>query len=100
MTRPVRTLRAAGEEFAAAVRWYEQQRTGLGAEFFTAVSDTTAPIQDHPEIGAPVSEDQRTRRVLLPRFPYQRVYRLMADEVVIVAVAHSRRQPGYWRDRG
>lgn len=34
MTRAVRNIRAAQEEFAAAVRWYEEQRTGLGAEFF------------------------------------------------------------------
>lgn len=37
MTRTVRNIRAAREEFIAAVQWYEEQRPGLGAEFFDAV---------------------------------------------------------------
>jgi hypothetical protein len=33
------------------------------------------------------------------RFPYQIVYRRRPDEIVIVAVAHVKRKPGYWKDR-
>lgn len=40
-----------------------------------------------------------TRRIVLPRFPYSVVYEVHADHIVIVAVAHQRRRPGYWRDR-
>lgn len=99
MTRAIRSLRAAGEEFAAAVEWYEEQRVGLGAEFFDAVAETTARIQSHPEIGTPASADTLTRRALVPRFPYQIVYRPSADQIVIIAVAHLKRRPGYWRER-
>jgi plasmid stabilization system protein ParE len=99
VTRAVRNLRAASEEFAAAVQWYEEQRPGLGAEFYDAVIETTDRIETHPEIGAPVSPDQRTRRLLVQRFPYQAVYHLLADEVIIVAVAHLKRRPGYWKKR-
>ena len=99
MTRALRNLQAAGEEFAAAVQWYEQQRPGLGGEFFEAVSDTTTRVHNHPEIGAPLSADQRTRRVLVNRFPYQVVYRVLPHEIVIVAVAHVKRRPGYWKNR-
>lgn len=99
MIRSVRNLRAASEEFAAAVSWYEQQRAGLGAEFFDAIAETTARIQANPGIGAPASEDEGTRRVLVSRFPYQVVYRLRAGEIVLVAIAHLKRRPGYWRDR-
>ena len=98
MTRILRNLRAAREEFAAAVRWYEEQRPGLGGEFFDAVVHATSLIQAQPEIGAS-SPDHRTRRVLVQRFPYQVVYRVSADEIVIVAIAHLKRQPGYWKRR-
>lgn len=99
MTRTVRNIRAAREEFAAAVRWYEEQRPGLGAEFYDAVVETTDRIEAHPEIGTPASPDQRTRRVLVQRFPYQVIYRLLPDEIVIIAIAHLKRRPGYWKER-
>ncbi len=98
MTRTFRNLKEAREEFAAAVRWYEQQRSGLGGEFFDAVVHATSLIQAQPEIGT-LSRDRRTRRVLLERFPYQVVHRLSPEEIVIVAIAHLKRQPGYWRKR-
>lgn len=39
------------------------------------------------------------RRVLTTRFPYALIHRTPPDEIVIVAVAHTSRRPGYWRDR-
>jgi len=98
VTRTLRNLKEAREEFAAAVRWYEEQRPGLGGEFFDAVVHATSLIQAQPEIGA-LSRDRRTRRVLVQRFPYQVIYRLSVDEIVIVAIAHLKRRPGYWRKR-
>jgi toxin ParE1/3/4 len=98
VTRAIRNLKAASEEFAAAILWYDEQRPGLGGEFFDAVVHAISLIQEQPEIGTP-SPDQRTRRVLVQRFPYQVVYRLAVDEIVIVAIAHSKRRPGYWRKR-
>jgi plasmid stabilization system protein ParE len=40
-----------------------------------------------------------TRRMVLQRFPYVIVFRETAAGVEIIAVAHGRRRPGYWRDR-
>lgn len=99
MNRTIRTVHEASNEFAEAVRWYEEQRQGLGAEFYESVVETTARIQDNPACGPPVSKDERTRRLLVSRFPYQVVYRLREDEIVIVAVAHVKRRPKYWRGR-
>ena len=93
----MRNLPAASEEFAAAVEWYEEQRKGLGADFYDAVIEATFLIEDQPDIG--VSDpDTQTRRVMVKRFPYQVVYVASEEEIVIVAIAHSRRQPGYWRE--
>ena len=99
MTRALRNLRAAREEFAEAVRRYTEQRAGLGVEFFDEVAATTARLEVYPEIGAPVSQDRLTRRLLVPRFPYQVVYRLTPSEIVILAVAHLKRRPNYWKNR-
>lgn len=98
MILPARNLKLASEEFSAAVVWYEKQRSGLGAEFFDAVGHIVSLIQAQPEMGT-LSKDRRTRRVLVPRFPYEVVYQVFEDEIVIVAIAHSKRRPDYWKKR-
>jgi plasmid stabilization system protein ParE len=83
-----------------AVRWYEEHRRGLGTELFEAVSATLAQIQEHPEIGATYHFDRSIRRVRVPRFPYQVIYRLSpADPIIVLAFAHLKRRPNYWKGR-
>jgi plasmid stabilization system protein ParE len=99
VNRPVRSSEPASDELAEAVRWYEARRAGLGGEFFDTVVATLFLIEANPEIGTALSTDHQTRRVLLDKFPYQIVYRLRPTEIVIVAVAHLKRRPEYWKDR-
>jgi plasmid stabilization system protein ParE len=99
VNRPVRSSEPASDELGEAVRWYERRRAGLGGEFFDAVVATVSLIETNPEIGTTISPDGQTRRVLVARFPYQVVYRLRPTEMVIVAIAHLKRRPGYWRNR-
>ena len=42
---------------------------------------------------------RRARRYVFPRFPFSLVYRLRGDEIEVIAVAHGRRRPAYWRSR-
>jgi hypothetical protein len=42
---------------------------------------------------------RRARRYVFPLFPFSLVYHLRGDEVEVLAVAHGRRRPGYWRSR-
>ncbi len=97
--RPVRTSEPASDEFSEAVRWYDARRSGLGGEFFDAVAATLSLVESNPEIGTTISTDGQTRRVLVARFPYQVVYRLRRTEIAIVAIAHLKRRPGYWKNR-
>ena len=99
MKRRSRASEPASDEFTEAVRWYEVRRPGLGAEFFNAVASTVSLIEANPEIGTTISMDGLTRRVLVARFPYQVVYRLRPTEIVIAAIAHLKRRPGYWQHR-
>ena len=68
-----RISHSASAEFAEAVRWYEQKRSGLGGEFFDAVTHAIELIRTRPEIGAAAG---RTRSWLLTRFPYRLIYRV------------------------
>ncbi len=99
MKRGVRITEPASEELTDAVRWYETRRPGLGAELFDAVVATIELIERQPEIGTAAFPDPQTKRALIVRFPYQVVYRLDQSEVVVVAIAHLKRRPGYWKHR-
>lgn len=96
MKHTFRIIHEASAEFTDAVVWYEERRTGLGAEFFDAVSAIIGLIGEEPELGAAISSMPSHRRRLVSRFPYEVVYRVTTSEVTIVAIAHLRRRPGYW----
>jgi len=86
-------------ELTEAVRWYESKRARLGGELLDQFSALITRLTLNPESGSPISADQKTRRLLVPRFPYQVVYRVCPDEIVVVALAHLKRRPGYWKHR-
>ena len=99
MTRRLRNLELASAELEAAVRWYEERRRGLGAEFFDAVATTVALIAEQPEAGTAIEGMRSTRRVLVRRFPYQIVYHFTPTDITIAAIAHLKRKPHYWKRR-
>jgi plasmid stabilization system protein ParE len=75
----------------AAFEWYERQRTGLGDEFLAALARAEEVVRANPFAYRVVRRD--ARRVMLRRFPYQIIYRVVADFVVVVACLHGRRSP-------
>ena len=97
--RRLRIAKPASEELADAVRWYEAQRPGLGGDLYDAVNGTIESITRQPELGSTDYADRLSRRVLISRFPYHVVYRLEADAIIILAIAHMKRRPGYWKHR-
>ena len=54
-------------------------------------------LGEYPEAGALVFRGHR--RFLMDGFPYAVHYRLEGQYVLIVAVAHTSRRPGYWLNR-
>ncbi len=97
MTLPVEFHPEARAEFDAAMRYYEMERTGLGTSFVSEMQAAAEYAQRTPHAGAPVSDN--LRRVFVRRFPYYLLYAVEETRVYILAVAHFRRRPGYWRSR-
>lgn len=96
--KPVIFHEEAKAELGEAVAYYEQQRTGLGLDLLSAVEEGVLRIQQNPQWGAPY-KDTTLRHVLVRRFPYVIFYTERSDFIWIVAVAHGRRRPDYWRRR-
>jgi toxin ParE1/3/4 len=98
----VRVLTEAESEVAEAAQWYEEQREGLGLEFLDSFSGAVESIEQHPQrflqikVGRTARE---VRRALFRRFPYKVVFEVRPDEILILAVAHDKRRPYYWKKR-
>jgi plasmid stabilization system protein ParE len=91
----VRPLAEADLEDAA--RWYDDERAGLSARFFSDVDRTFARIRELPFQFPPVASE--VRRALLHTFPYAVYFRVSDQAVVVLAVLHLRRNPKIWRGR-
>lgn len=70
---------------------------GLGEEFLVEVSTVVESLVAYPERHPMVYRE--TRRANLRRFPYSLFYRIIDDEVVVVACIHGRRHPRLWQSR-
>lgn len=88
---------ATGRELTDSAEYYESRLPGLGADFLGEIGRLLDLLNENPEIGAVVEAPYR--RVVLNRFPFSVVYRLKESTLRIVAVAHQRRKPGYWKGR-
>jgi len=58
-----------------------------------AIEDVSRSPQQFPLFHA------GTRRALLRPFPFLVVFREHTDRIEIIAIAHAKRRPGYWRER-
>lgn len=97
--KPWRFHRDIPEEVERTTRWYEKQRSGLGDEFVVVLDAVLARLEERPGVASVAPEDERARRVLLPRFPFALVFVELEDHFLVVAVAHLKRRPGYWLTR-
>jgi hypothetical protein len=68
MTVSINFRPEAVEEIDATFQWYEEQRRGLGEEFFSALLSQLDRIRDYPEGWAVLY--RRIRACPMQRFPY------------------------------
>jgi toxin ParE1/3/4 len=78
-----------------AVRFYESRVPGLGASFLRVLDDTIVRIARDPQRFGFYEKPARSLRV--PGFPYRELFTDEPEFVLILAVAHLSRQPGWWR---
>lgn len=87
----------ARTEAVESALFYEDRQEGLGYRFLAAVEDRERFIRSLPNAGTP--SDEGTRRFGVRKFPFALVYKEYDDHILIVAVAHYSRKPGYWKAR-
>ena len=98
MTAPRFSFRRdATADLARAYRWYEDEAAGLGEKLLAAIGEAAAAAAAGPEQYPVVRGD--VRRALVDRFPYAVFFRMRRGQVVVIAVAHHRRDPRVWQSR-
>lgn len=87
----------ARREALEAYQWYAQRSEDAAEIFQDELQAAGAAIQKAPELWGHYLFG--TRRYLMKRYPFVIVYRVGSHRIEILAVAHGRRKPGYWKGR-
>ncbi len=97
MGRPVEIHADAAAEAREAWQWYATNSTKAAQVFQQQFERAVERIANRPEFCTPYLHG--TRMCLLRKFPYLVVFHMRESTVYIVAVAHAKRRPGYWKTR-
>ncbi|NOX99935.1 MAG: type II toxin-antitoxin system RelE/ParE family toxin [Verrucomicrobia bacterium] len=90
------TTEARSDIFDAA-DYYEQKEIGLGQRFRDEIAEILITVSSAPFLWR--ERSGKYRRVNCPVFPYYIAYVVRDESIVIVAIAHGSRKPGFWHDR-
>ena len=85
------------QELVEAVLWYESKEPGLGKRFRLEVGHVLGRIIEDPLLWRERAGGYR--RVNCPVFPYYIPYFIREQKIIVIALAHGRRKPGYWKSR-
>ena len=90
--------RLAIRKYRSARNWYREQSVEVAERFAVAIDQAVNRIVARTEMLPALARSYRYVRV--SRFPYILIFRRVDDDIVmVVAVAHTSRRPGYWRRR-
>ena len=93
----IRFLTLAQQDVDDAVVWLDENANGKGRDFLDELDRVVRLVNAYP-LASPEIEPEIRRR-LFARFPYALVYGIDQRTIVVVAIAHSHREPRYWFDR-
>lgn len=87
----------AEADIAAAVVYYDEQRSGLGDEFLDRVRDVLHTLKRNPFLATTSYND--IRQTMVRPFPYVISYLVEGNRIVVIAVLHGHRDPSSWKSR-
>ena len=93
----VEFLGAARLDFDESFDWYAKRSVNAALRFVGAVDAALVKVATNPTQFA--SPDGLHRECPVKKFPYRIVYRIVENQVLVVAIAHAKRRPGYWQER-
>lgn len=93
----VEFIEEAFYEYQDAIEFYDYQSKGLGKKFSKEFDKTISIIKKYPQSFTQFT--QNTRKAVVSIFPYNIIYSIIDEKIIILAVAHQHRKPNYWISR-
>jgi plasmid stabilization system protein ParE len=90
--------RAAVQDIAEGMDFYDAEQAGLGERFRDEVAQLLRRIEANPQL-YPRAERTPFRKAVLRVFPYCIYYCVAGEKVVVIAVHDARRDPRRWQER-
>lgn len=88
----------AAREYRDSLNWYAERSRRSAERFEQAIDLVLNQILEKPSRYG--QYDDNHREAILTRFPFSMIYRVMPNgDVLIIAIAHASREPGYWELR-
>jgi plasmid stabilization system protein ParE len=94
---PVVIRPEAQQDLLDARDWYDRQQFGVGDKFTAEFNAVIENLMARPQLFGVVWHDVRAGH--LRRFPYIVHYRILDDQVEVLAVLHARRHHSTWQSR-
>jgi plasmid stabilization system protein ParE len=95
--KPIRVHPEARAEARKAVLWYLEQSESAAIGFSAELQDVFLAIRKDPQLYPKYLHG--AQRNVLDRYPFSVIYCELLDAIQIIAVAHAKRRPGYWKQR-
>lgn len=86
----------AEREYLEAIEWYEKESAGLGLQLLLEVEDTLNTLRQNAYFEIRYLD---LRLLNVKRFPYQIIYRLRENQIIIVSFFHGHRDPEIWKQK-
>ncbi len=88
---------AAEVDFTESLKWYadrsKEAARAFSAEFDRALTQIVEQPERFPNC------DERHRYYMMRRFPFRIIFRIVAEGIIVIAVAHTSRSPDFWAER-
>lgn len=99
MSYKITILPIADLDIRENIKWYNEQKTGLGKQFYSKVKSRVSYIQKYPF--SYQVKYRNTRSALIENFPFLIHYRIEEAKktIVVLGVTRSSRDPLIWQNR-
>jgi plasmid stabilization system protein ParE len=87
----------AEQEYLTSLEWYRDRSVSAAEDFEEEFTRAIAKIREAPDRWPTYAGV--CRRYILRQFPFSIVYRIFPSHVLVLAVPHGHRRPGYWKKR-
>ena len=98
----IKVSKEAARELEEAAIWYESEQASLGSRFLDAFDDAIQLLKESNPPLTPIDGEAHSlggKKLILHKFPFSLITIEKNSIIILVALAHHSRKPGYWADR-